>query len=74
MNTTETLIFLKLRNLIASKEFEIASANQDLAVSGRWLSDYHGVIAAIDNDIAATVKEYEDYRALGDALDRIFDT
>lgn len=58
INIKNQLILLKIKNLILSKEFEIAKATRENNM-GNWLSDHDGAIRYYDNEISLLEKEME---------------
>lgn len=56
------LNLLKLRNLIASKEFEISIANRETVQFGQWTSNHPDTVAYIDIDMQKLIKEIEEER------------
>ena len=55
MNPKIELQLLKIRNLIADKEFEVACANREQSLGG-WQCDHPGMIASISQEIDAQVR------------------
>lgn len=53
-----TLLELKIRNLIAAREFNTASANRELN-NGGWLWDHGAYDKHISDEIDVLVKELE---------------
>jgi len=50
------LALLKIRSLIADKEFEIALANRELQLGG-WISDHQRSINCIEFEIEELIKQ-----------------
>ena len=53
------LNILKLRNLIASKEFVISASNLDLSKYGAWQLDHAQEVLRIDNEISEVIKDLD---------------
>jgi hypothetical protein len=58
MKPPEEIILLKIRNLIADKEMEVAIANKEMDL-GNWLCDHALIVRELDNEIQQLFKELE---------------
>ena len=52
-----SLMILKFRSLVASKELLVSESNNDIAMVGQWSRDYRLAIKEIDEDIAKIESE-----------------
>ncbi len=60
MDTTTQLWLLKIRSLIADKDFIVATANHELS-KGYWLSDHKESINLIDQEIETITENIQKY-------------
>lgn len=58
----KTFILLKLRHLIAGKEFTIARCNYELQKYSEWRCDWAGLINDYDKEIVEMILKYEEIK------------
>jgi hypothetical protein len=51
MNIDDKILLLKIKNLILTKRFVIATSERDVAQFGSWSCDYPSEVYRIDSDI-----------------------
>ena len=64
--TRAELLYLKIRNLIAEEELNIAAANREIASVGAWQGDHEGWAREIDAEIKPLMEELEQLTKRGD--------
>lgn len=68
MNPAEQILLLKIRNLVAAREMNTASANRELSLGG-WLSDHEGCDRVLSGEILGLMSEWETWFSVEESAD-----
>lgn len=56
---SKEILLLVIRNLIADKEFNTATANREMQTLGAWQTNHEETHAYIENEIQLRISQYQ---------------